>query len=343
MPKQAKTIDYLRLFASSSKELISEKFYDVMDNDSLDLSKYNETCNEITVSDPKDRVIIICKKFLNFLENSVVLYDENAEYDVSILLNYWIYDKLIAIYGAKNIEKIRFAFSALQFAWDYYKYTPKNISYHNKCKPNFDVVNHQDWEKRKELYDYYVDYKTLHGTASTISSKCEEYYRIIKKKISLYEYFNKHCSPIKKSCPEFFEKCEPYNPESFIYSLPCHNKITQEFASPEAAKRDHASQEPARQVLQSETSYDTASTPETSEIGTKVGHSVLGVAPVLLTSTALYRYTPIGSWIRGIGGNRTNSISYMNGGEMEGFLPNPQESGDMLFGDTGNYISYQPM
>ncbi|SBT57905.1 PIR Superfamily Protein [Plasmodium ovale wallikeri] len=82
---------------------------------------------------------------------------------------------------------------------------------------------------------------------------------------------------------------------------------------------------------------------ETSNIGTKVGHSVLGVTPVLLSATALYRYTPVGSWIHKLGGYNLNSLSKIDGDEMDVFIDNTQESGDMLFGNSGNYISYQPM
>ncbi|SBS95896.1 PIR Superfamily Protein [Plasmodium ovale curtisi] len=74
------------------------------------------------------------------------------------------------------------------------------------------------------------------------------------------------------------------------------------------------------------------STYDTPQIGTKVCHSVPCVSPVLLTATALYRYTPIGSWIRKLGVTNPSNISNVNGGEMDGF-----------FGDSENYISYQPM
>ncbi|SBT57513.1 PIR Superfamily Protein [Plasmodium ovale wallikeri] len=82
---------------------------------------------------------------------------------------------------------------------------------------------------------------------------------------------------------------------------------------------------------------------ETSNIGTKVGHSVLGVAPVLLSATALYRYTPVGSWVRKLSGYSHNSVSNMDEGVVEGILGNTQETDDILFGNTGNYISYQPI
>ncbi|SBT54967.1 PIR Superfamily Protein [Plasmodium ovale wallikeri] len=84
--------------------------------------------------------------------------------------------------------------------------------------------------------------------------------------------------------------------------------------------------------------YDTDPTSERSDIGAKVGHSVLGVAPVLLTATALYRYTSIASWIIKVGGTNTNGI-----GDMDVFSSYTQESGHMFLGDTENYISYQPI
>ncbi|SBT00008.1 PIR Superfamily Protein [Plasmodium ovale curtisi] len=83
---------------------------------------------------------------------------------------------------------------------------------------------------------------------------------------------------------------------------------------------------------------DTESKQESSEIGKKLGHSVLGIAPVMLTATALYRYTPIGSWIRKLGGTNHNTIS-----DIDEFSSYTQESGDMFPDNSANYISYQPM
>ncbi|SBT56384.1 PIR Superfamily Protein [Plasmodium ovale wallikeri] len=90
-------------------------------------------------------------------------------------------------------------------------------------------------------------------------------------------------------------------------------------------------------------SHDTEPKPETSNIGTKVGHSVLGVAPVLLSATALYRYTPVGSWVCKLSGYSPNSVSNMDEGVVEGILGNTQETDDILFSNTGNYISYKPI
>lgn len=52
----------------------------------------------------------------------------------------------------------------------------------------------------------------------------------------------------------------------------------------------------------------------------------------------IYQYTTIGSWIRKVGGTNKNDI-----GDMHRFSSYAQKSGDILLGDTGNYISYQPI
>ncbi|SBT02682.1 PIR Superfamily Protein [Plasmodium ovale curtisi] len=109
-------------------------------------------------------MIKICKKYLRYLEYCKLLHDEKSRYDVSLLLNYWLYGMLTHIYGANSTEKIRTGFSALQLKWTYFDYRKINEPYHLKCKPNFEIVNHNDWDKRKKLYDYYVDYDILIGT-----------------------------------------------------------------------------------------------------------------------------------------------------------------------------------
>ncbi|SBT59201.1 PIR Superfamily Protein [Plasmodium ovale wallikeri] len=186
-----------------------------------------------------------------------------------------------------------------------------------------------------------------------IDDKCD-YYKIIEEKKALYEYFEKECPPPKNNCPDFYNKYMPYNPDNVLSKLPCHEQIARERADAEASERRSPMQHTSGSeqdnvvgtlgpdVLGLGTRSETEVTSDTSPIGTKVGQSILGITPVLLTASALYRYTPIGSWIRNLGKNSTNSISGVDG-EMEGFLGDTQESGDILLGETSNYISYQPM
>ncbi|SBT83289.1 PIR protein, partial [Plasmodium ovale] len=342
-----------KLFSNSSKELFSEKFYEAVNNDSSDLSKYDHECNEIIVHDPRDEMIKICKKYLRYLEYCKLLHDESSLDNVSTLFNYWLYGMLTHIYGANSTNKISAGFSALQFKWTYFNYRRRNEPYYLKCKPNFEIVNHNDWDKRKKLYDYYVDHDILFGLAKSIDDKCD-YYKKIEEKKSLYEYFEKECPPPKNNCPDFYNKCMPYKPDNDLSKLPCHEKIARERADAQAAERPDTMEHTSGTGQETEvgslgpdvpglgTRSETEVTSETSQIGTKVGQSVLGITPVLLTASALYRYKPIGSWIRNLGKNSTNSIRGIDG-EMEGFLGDTQESDDILLGETSNYISYQSM
>ncbi|SCA82163.1 VIR protein [Plasmodium vivax] len=75
-----------------------------------------------------------------------------------------------------------------------------------------------------------------------------------------------------------------------------------------------------------------------SDIRKKVTHTVLGAAPVLLTVTMLYRYTPLGPWIRRFRGGRTNNMN-----AMDTISPYTPETGNMFSDNEANYISYQPM
>ncbi|SBS93832.1 PIR Superfamily Protein [Plasmodium ovale curtisi] len=352
MPTKPNPTDFLALLQNSTKELNSEKFYDALERDSSDLSKYNEKCNELRVRTKNDEVNIICTKFLRYLKNCEVLNNGSYKYDVSRLLNYWVYEKLINIYGADNTEEIRLGFSKLQYAWSYQEFYPKKNPYYEKCKPNLDMVNHNDWKNRKELYDYCINYEFIAPMCPYFDDACTKHCEYINGKSELYKHFESVCPPKGSDCPEFYDNCKKYHPNIVFNALKCHEKIKIERdADPGAGSlRDSpgSESEPGADRVGPRSpglpaGSDTSLRPETTHIGTKVGQSVLGVAPVLLTAAALYRYTPIGSWVRNLGGINQNSISNMGGEEMEGFLGNTQESSDMSYGDSGNYIWYQPM
>ncbi|SBT00179.1 PIR Superfamily Protein [Plasmodium ovale curtisi] len=330
------------LLGNSLSDIPSERFYDELNNNYFDLWKHNSKCAEVYKIHKKIRNKKICEKILRHLENSTVSNNDNSGYDDCLLLKYWIYSVLEDIFGSEDTSHIGNAFAGVQYIWNYIVEYPNSKPYNKKCKQHFDVFDYDDWKNRKELYDYYVDFRTLFDTAMRFDLVCEEYYRKIEEKIPLYKRFEEICSDQSK-CPEFYEKYQPYNPKSVLSKLPCHDKIEKARAAEASPKTSILQHGVGLELGPQSNSYDTGMTQGSSEIGKNIGHSVLGVAPVLLTATALYRYTPIGSWIRNLGGNTTNSISNMEAGEMEPFLPSTQESGNVLFGNTENYISYQPM
>ncbi|SBT00783.1 PIR Superfamily Protein [Plasmodium ovale curtisi] len=338
-----------------TSDLFSEKFYNDMNIEYDDLTNYKQQCDTLILSEKnKNEVKEICKKYLRYLDKNKTAWNVvNPEYDVCILLNYWIYYKLAYYFGLNNTDDINNAFSSFQYWWSY-SINPLNIKqYSEKCKPNFELVRHSDWQKRKELYDYCVNYNLIKQTVEYFNSDCQKYYKYIEEKSYIYDHFEELCNSGGSNCPHFYYKCKDYNPNIVLSKLPCHAEMEEKKAAEQAVDMPQES----RQELGSgshefrpgfpgiaDGPHDTESTSETSGIGTKVGHSVLGIAPVLLSATALYRYTPVGSWIRKLGGyNPNNSMSDMNTGEIDEFSSYTQEPGDMLFGGTENYISYQPM
>ncbi|SBS98869.1 PIR Superfamily Protein [Plasmodium ovale curtisi] len=321
--------------------LTSKNIYNGIEYDSPDLSEYDGKCDNIVVPDnKKDIVKTICKKVLRYLENSTVWNVKESVYDPCLLLNFWIYHKLTQIFFDKEKKNIAFANfqTLLQNHTDY----QKNISADKKCTDKFHILKKRDWTHRKELYDYYIDYDTNKATIHFYKEQCKENYKYIEKKKQLYEYFEDLCTSKSPECPDFYEKCKDYKPDLVLPTLPCHVEMV-------AAKNALATQETSDQGIvdgphpyvsdlsqHRSLSSEVGITQENSDIGTKVSKSVLGIAPVALTASALYKFTPLGPWIRKLSGSNNNITG-------NGFGDETQESGNMFFDDGENYISYQPI
>ncbi|SBT55622.1 PIR Superfamily Protein [Plasmodium ovale wallikeri] len=286
-------------------ELYSERFYQDREIQNAHLHNYNRHCSKIFAVKQSTHMQYLCKIVLKYLEESKEWKENESEneYDECILLNYWLYDKLSNSF-AHDKSHIDIAFANIETIWSHLITDRTEKSYYKKYK-------------------------------------CEEYYYKIKEKTSLYKYFEEKCLSDQDDCPYFYYKCNDINPEVVIEKLQCHERIKgRSTLTSLISTIQHSS---GQRLVSSSSSHSTELTTETSQIGTKVGHSVISVAPVLLTATPLYRYTPVGSWVRKLGGYNTYSIRDIDGGEMDGFLGNTQESGDMLFDSSTNYISYQPM
>lgn len=244
-------------------------------------------------------MIKICENFLRYLESCEALNNSSFSYDVSIPLNYWLYDKLTNIYKDNNTNEISIGFGILQLIWDKINYPKKHEPYYKKCKPNFNMVNHPELNKRKELYEYTLIILRFMEQLNTMIINAIVIKKLKKKK-SLYEYFEEQCKHEKHNCPEFYNKCRDINPKLVLTCLHCHHQVEKEKA---AAQARHMPQDSRQEPLSGTHGHgpgapvtpappagsDAALIQEKSGIGAKVGHSVLGAAPVLLTATALYK------------------------------------------------------
>ncbi|SBS99388.1 PIR Superfamily Protein [Plasmodium ovale curtisi] len=321
--------------------LPSVQFYNDIKKDHEDLLNYNKQCDDIIVKEKNEEVKEICRKYLRYLDKKFAVWNEVKNgHDICILMNYWIYNALTGIFGSKNDSNdINVAFSNLQLVYSKLVVDSKKKTSYDRCKPNYDMFKYDGWEKRKKLYEYYIDYTTIKQQSDIFTEKCKDFYKYIEEKDSLYKHFQNLCISDHSSCPQFYNNCLPYDPASVLPAMKCHDEIIAERATAEAdAKPPDVPNFPGKEQVSVFHPPDRASTPEKSDIGTKVGHSVLGVAPVFLTATALYRYTPMGNWIRKLGGINPNNIS-----DMDEFSSITEESIDMFSDNSANYISYQPM
>ncbi|SBS95343.1 PIR Superfamily Protein [Plasmodium ovale curtisi] len=191
-------------------------------------------------------MIKICENFLRYLENCEALNNSSFSYHVSILLNYWLYDKLTNIYKDNNTNEISIGFGSLLLIWDKINYPKKNEPYYKKCKPNLNMVNHPDWNKRKDINPMLV-----------------------------------------LTCLQYDHQVEKEKAAAQARHMPQDSR-----QEPQSGTHGHGPGAPVTPV-----GSDAALTQEKFGIGAK--------------------YTPIGSWIRKISGCNPNSISNMDGGEID--------------------------
>ncbi|SBT02960.1 PIR Superfamily Protein [Plasmodium ovale curtisi] len=255
---------------------------------------------------------------LKYLEKSTKWVENKSGYDDFILLNFCLYDK-ISRYFVHDTDCVDIAFACIQRIWSNLLNDSYESSYYNKYKPLLKkILNHNDWKKGKESYYYCINYKLIAPTCTFYDKNFTEYCEFIENKSNIYEHFDKVYATGESYCPHFYEKCKGYNPKVVLNTLKCHERIKAERSTTFEASATHYPS------VQEKYFGVGALGSETPDIGTKFGHSVLGVTSVFLC------------------GNSTNSIGYMLVEETAGFLANPQESGDILFDNIGNYISYQP-
>ncbi|VVA00052.1 PIR protein [Plasmodium vivax] len=327
-----------------------------MDMGSEDLHNYDPLCNNIGVNSIyKEKMIPICKKYLRFLDTYKTWRKSPFErFDISILLNYWLYGKLKHIYHDTKNYEINIGFSALQLICNTFISSRSDESYYKKYVPDWELVNHTDWEKRKKLYDYYVDYKDLSYWANKQHSDKCKYYKQIQEKQEIFNHFDRLCESNSDECPKFYQECSGFNPKKVLSPSECQKEMDQPndlHTESDSSENDDISYTPAGPIPGylareggpglSQFSNDlqkAESTPQISGIVKKVSESVLFTAPVLLTTTALYRYTPLGPWIRRLRGGRTNNMN-----AMDTFPYYTQEAGDIYYNNDANYISYQPI
>ncbi|KMZ76949.1 hypothetical protein PVIIG_05902 [Plasmodium vivax India VII] len=129
-------------------------------------------------------------------------------YDVCKLLNYWVFSRLSEIYVSDNTSTAKDAFDTLDRIWNQFiKEKGRELDI-KKCRPDRVLFSYNDWKKRKELYDYYVDIGPIVQFAKSISHDCDQYYKYVKYKKKIYDQYEEYCKQDNYlKCPNFFKDC----------------------------------------------------------------------------------------------------------------------------------------
>ncbi|EDL42719.1 variable surface protein Vir4, putative [Plasmodium vivax] len=309
------------LTKSFSDDLISEIIYKQLDN----LSGFNEylnQCNSLPQLRMRQSLRITCARLLKYLKTYKFSKEDN-EYDICILLNYWVYNRLNVILQSYNYSKIYQAFGEIGNIWS--SFIEDNLKEVEKdtCKRMHNIVNHDDWRERKKLYDYYVNYSTIEKTIPNFTQKCPEYWTYVDSHTSLYEYFEKHCK----------------NPKMKQKKADTLAKARQELQEGRSANQEQISGIPGSSEVSAGGSLMTR---DGTHPVTQTGNILLGVVATSLTSGALYRFTPLGNMLRNRFGWNTNNMRNMHGGEYGLFDYASETYNPYTGGGEEHYIGYQP-
>ncbi|CAG9472705.1 unnamed protein product [Plasmodium vivax] len=332
--------------------LIEEKigtgiFYEELDT-SPTSKNYDEYCGSRNnpIGDSKD-VRIVCATVLKYLETKYSKLDHtNDAYDSCKLLNYWAYKRLNIVLHSNDSNYINRAHGDIIRKWNDFNELKLNNPDKKTCKPIGNIVAYNDFEKTKELYEYYVDYSTIKTILNFYPQLYTKLCKYVESKKQLFTHFKERCTTNNTNrCPDFYDQCKQYEPEKVLQDLHCNDVIMQESdtAVPRLPRlrNGHSFNELASEEEPDDIKpFGAPKLNENPHTVENVGNILLGVVATTMTSGALYRFTPLGNMIRnGLGWNNNNMRNF-NGGDIrlydyasEPFNPYPGEE---------HYIGYHP-
>ncbi|KMZ95048.1 hypothetical protein PVMG_06030 [Plasmodium vivax Mauritania I] len=308
----------------SIKELPSERFYDWLNSNLISATNYYSDCN--TLSQPykgNQKIKKLCAKVVKYINSRPrIASEEHLKDHHCNLLSYWIYEQLVSYYGDNSNETIH-------VFGDILRVLSRLIYYFNdnKCELNSSIPIMPDRQKRKELYEYCIDYEKILEMSKHSKEKCTKYHTYVQEKIQLYEEYQSLCaSGDKINCPDYYEKCKPPNPKDLLAQLKCD-----EIWGKEKPQLKDASG--------TDLSGTTRNSSPTIESSSNFGNAFLGVVLTSMTSGFLYKFTPLGTRIRNALLWNNNNISNLNANGDELFV---QESYSPYSGEEQHLIGYHP-
>ncbi|KMZ90581.1 hypothetical protein PVMG_05728 [Plasmodium vivax Mauritania I] len=265
----------------SEEELPSQYFYHYFKKYSNNINQYYEVCKSRDYPHNTDSNILnICGKLVSHLKtNYENLNDCDLKHHHCNFLSLWIYEQLVEKFKGDSSTIIRIYGGFKLILSDIFNGCSEPEA--SECLRDVHLLTSNNWKKRKDLYDYCVDYDEIIKKSPSSYDECKTYEKYLKDISLLYEKFNELYIPeynIKN--PDFYGKCNSYNPVSMLRELNCEKK----FPDYPKAKAD----EPGPGLL-----APTPFTAQKSDSTNTYGNVLLGVVATSMTSGMIFKVNKI--------------------------------------------------
>ncbi|SBT54182.1 PIR Superfamily Protein [Plasmodium ovale wallikeri] len=279
--------------------------------------------------------------YFDELNNLGLFKNDKCQY-----LNCWIHDRLLNLGFVMNGEESASIFFQILEYFSFF-----NLS--EKCKYEFFHINKEKYEKMKKLYDYVLDFTKIEWYATTYGCT-EENKQYINERRRIYQEVKEDCGKdtrqpycivlehLKEAyandelanfeCTKF--KSSPLHAEAGGRLQGDHRRDSGHLQHDLGPDSDPRGQFPSASLGQTEESSFPSSTPMA------VSFPFLGS---LLTVFTLYKFTPVGSWLRTP--FLPNKMNTSNMGEVETLesVENDYENVNLNPHMSKHLIGYNPL
>ncbi|KNA02374.1 hypothetical protein PVNG_01528 [Plasmodium vivax North Korean] len=214
------------------EKLTAHAQYKKLDDASVDDSicaKYCEIPNSLEENEKKVN-LLLAKHSTNLKTLSNILTDKSSDDHCSYLL-YWTYDKMLRIFNkSTDITQYHSIINKLNDAM-----IKINIELESdKSCPYLIGRNINEWEKEKDMHDYFKNHQKISECTTENNGNCNQYCDYLNYINDLYmNYINVCCtcytnptSDCIYMCPNYFKCKKDYYPPDLIYKLGCPNTNT---------------------------------------------------------------------------------------------------------------------
>ncbi|SCO75052.1 VIR protein [Plasmodium vivax] len=299
-----------------SKLLPSLEFYNELNTEPGYKLVYRYFCHTIESLTSDRKYIDLCYKIVRYLTVNASDNNEIILCNHCKLLNYWTFEQIKRIYGEDKKQ--------INIAYGHISHVVSNIMrlyYESKkshCTLDFQVPHDDNWEAKKEFYEYCQDYNEINKRKQLTDPECEKYGNYLKTKKHLLAKLEQILSDNNlKNCPNSDAETGGCDPNALLAEL--------------SQKKDFLE---TKNDLPDESSklFLGLSKKDTATAASAIGVSLLGLT--------LFKFTPLGTWSNR-GKQGTNNVIYNLGeNNMNELLPSELQPPNMEYDAAAYYLPY---